>query len=149
MTNNEASKIKKEVYVELKTILDDLKTSYPIPKKVLVGGVAVGCTTFWAASQFMFSGLSAAGITSTLKIVGGGMVAGIGVIAAIPALGAVAGAGGIYVGYKYLKKRKNFKKANEDISRLLDIKSRLIQNAEHFQKEITDIDNTIEALKCM
>jgi hypothetical protein len=91
-------------------------------------------------------GLSASGITSELAaagaLVGGGMVAGIGVLAAPVAILGVAG-------YAIAKKRKSAKVAaalGQAISKLYDIQSHLITNAEYFKEEIAGIKVAIDML---
>ncbi len=145
----EINRIKNEANTEVKDILDALEKDYPgITEGVatLFGAGIGGAGSFAALSMLGVSGLSAPGITSGLaaagSLIGGGMVAGIGVLAApIAALGVA--------GYALAKKHKNAKLAaalGQAISKLYDIQSRLIANAELFKEEIAGIKVAIEML---
>ena len=147
MTDDEISNIKEEVKDELTNIIDEVKKYCPwITKEKggILGGIAGAPLSLTIlCSSGKIAGLSAAGITSGLKAIGGSMLAGLGVLALPVGGGVILG----YVGVKKYIKNKKTATITQAISRLLDIKSRLIQNTEHFQDEITDIENTIEALK--
>lgn len=149
LNNNEIERMKQEANNEVSKVLKQLENDYPGITEGLASalGAGVGAAGSLAAlSTLGVSGLSAAGITSGLAtaggIIGGGMVAGIGVLAAPIA---ILGIGG----YWLAKKKKNAKLTaalGTSISKLYDIQSRLIQNAEYFKEEIAGIKVTIDML---
>jgi hypothetical protein len=141
--------MKDEATSETSAILKQLEKDYPgITEGVatLVGAGVGGAGSLFALSALGYTGLSAAGITSGLAtagaLVGGGMVAGIGVLAAPVAILGV-------LGYAFAKKRKSAKLAaalGQAISKLYDIQSRLMANAEYFKEEIAGIKALIAGL---
>lgn len=149
LNDNEVKAMKDEAETEVKSVLNQLEKDYPGVTEGLataLGAGLGGAGSLAALSSLGYAGLSAAGITSGLatagSIVGGGMVAGIGVLAAPVAVLGV-------VGYAIAKRHKNAKLAaalGQAISRLYDIQSRLIENAEYFKEEIAGIKAVIETL---
>ena len=149
LSEADIKRIKEEATNETSAVLKQLEKDYPgITEGVatLVGAGVGGAGSLFALSALGYSGLSAAGITSGLAtagaLVGGGMVAGIGVLAAPVAILGV-------MGYAFAKKRKNAKLAvalGQAISKLYDIQSRLMANAEYFKEEIAGIKALVAAL---
>lgn len=143
------SRVKKEATEEVRETLERLEKDYPGMTEgaaALIGSGVGASGSLVALSTLGYSGLSAAGITSGLatagSIVGGGMIAGIGVLAAPIAVLGIAG-------YALAKKRKNAKLATAlglAISKLYDIQTRLMRNAEYFKEELAGIKATIEML---
>lgn len=149
LNEEDIKRIKNEAGNETSALLKQLEKDYPgITEGVatLVGAGVGGVGSLFALSSLGYAGLSAAGITSGLAtagaLVGGGMVAGIGVLAAPVAILGVAG-------YALAKKRKNARLAvalGQAISKLYDIQSNLMANAEYFKEEIAGIKALIDAL---
>jgi hypothetical protein len=147
---NEINRLKKEATEETKDILDQLEKDYPGITEGLASALGAGAGAAGSLAGLYFlgtTGLSAVGITSGLatagSIIGGGMVVGVGVLAAPIAIL------GIF-GYAVAKKRKSAKLAavlGRAISKLYDIQSRLMENAEFFKEEIAGIKATINMLK--
>jgi len=148
--NDDDGTAKEAVEAEVKAVLSRLEKDYPGITEGMASAIGAGvggAGSLAALSTLGYSGLSAAGITSGLAtaglIVGGGMVAGIGVLAAPVAFLAVAG-------YAIAKRRNSAKLAaalGQAISRLYDIQSRLIANAEYFREEIARIKGVIDTLE--
>ena len=149
LSDDEIQRMKEEATTETSAVLKKLEKDYPGITEGMA--TALGATTgaagsLVALSTLGYSGLSAAGITSGLatagSIVGGGMVAGIGVLAAPVAILGVAG-------YAIAKRRKSAKIAaalGQAISKLYDVQSRLMANAEVFKEEIAGIKVAIDML---
>lgn len=149
LNDNEVRAQKATAEAEVKAILGQLEKNFPGATEGVgaAAGAAVGAGgSFAALSSLGVAGLSAPGITSGLaaagSIIGGGMVVGIGVLAVPVAVLSVTG-------YALGKRRKNAKLAaalGQAISRLYDIQSKLIANAEFFKEEIANINAVIDTL---
>lgn len=149
LNDNEVRAQKVEAEAEVKAVLGQLEKNYPGATEgvaTAIGAAAGAGGSFAALSSLGVAGLSAPGITSGLaaagSIIGGGMVAGIGVLAAPVAVLGVTG-------YALAKRHKNAKLAaalGQAISRLYDIQSQLIANAEYFKEEIASIKAVIDTL---
>ncbi len=149
LSDDDIQRMKDEATSQTGAILKQLEKDYPgITEGVaaLAGASVGGAGSLFALSALGYSGLSAAGITSGLAtagaLFGGGMVAGIGVLAAPVAILGV-------LGYAIAKRRKSAKLAaalGQAISKLYDIQSRLMANAEYFKEEIAGVKALIAAL---
>jgi hypothetical protein len=149
LSDDEIDRMKAEAHSETTSIMKQIERDYPgITEGVATAlGASTGAAgSLVALSSLGVSGLSAAGITSGLAtagaLVGGGMVAGIGVLAAPVAILGVAG-------YAIAKKHKSAKLAaalGQAISKLYDIQTRLMENAEYFKEEIAEIKFAVETL---
>lgn len=148
-SDDEVKRMKADVHSEVQDIVRRIEHDYP---GITEGAAAaIGASTGAAGSLAALSalgvpGLSAAGITSGLaaagSLVGGGMLAGLGVLAAPVAALCVGG-------YLIAKKHKDAKLAAalvQAISKLYDLQSRLIANAEHFKDELQEIKVFLDML---
>ena len=134
---------------EIKSIMEQMENDAPGVSEglgTLVGAAAGGAVSLAALSGLGVAGLSAAGITSGLAtagaLIGGGMVAGIGVLAAPIAL---LGLGG-YMAANKKKKAKQLSALNVAIEKLYAVQRRLMNNAAHYNEELTALNALVEAL---
>jgi hypothetical protein len=117
-----------------------------------IGGTALGAGAGAAGSLAALSslgsvsGLSAAGVTSGLAaagaLVGGGMIVGLGILATPVAFFGV-------LGYRLTKKRKAARLAEavgQATLKLVDIRARLLSNADEFKEELASIQTAFEIL---
>jgi len=142
---------KAQIKQEMLQVFEQLEKEYPgmfegVGGTVLGAGAGAAGSLAALSSLGTVSGLSAAGVTTGLAaagaLVGGGMAIGLGVLATPVALfGAM--------GYRLAKKRKAARHAaalGQATLKLVDIRARLLPNADEFKEELAGIQTAFEIL---